>query len=56
MISSNGLSVDYLMSGKGDTGAGRSSSRQEGNERTVSYGRKVMPAVLCSPETNNDIK
>lgn len=36
MISSNGLSVYYLVSRKGDVGVGRSSRRQE-RERTVSY-------------------
>lgn len=55
MISSNGLSVYYLVSGKGDTGAGRSSRRQEGRGRTVSYGRKVTLTVPSSLETNNVI-
>lgn len=44
----------YLVSGKGDIGVGRSSSRrQEGRERTVSYGRKVQLTVPSFPEANN---
>ncbi len=55
MISSNGLSLYYLVSGKGDVGAGRSSRRQEKREKTESYGTKVLLTVPSFPEANNVI-
>lgn len=55
MISSNGLSLYYQVSGKGDVGVGRSSRRQEKRERTVSYGTKMLPTVPSFPEANNVI-
>lgn len=50
MISSNRLSVYYLVSAKGDVGVGWSSNgRQEGRERTVLCGGEVLMTVPSFP-------